>query len=118
MATSSGRSVGRPPYVHSRIRDGGYEPGDEIAGGWTLERLLRMNDRFVERLERAIARGLESRPQETEDEARRRREHAALMNGRDTTCAHCDKAFAPIRSTQKYCSERCRQAAYHQRLLR
>jgi len=72
-----------------------------------------MNERFVERLERAIARGLETRPQETEDEARRRREHAAQVNG--TTCAYCGNAFTSIRSTKKYCSHRCRRAAYHQR---
>jgi hypothetical protein len=57
MATSSGRSVGRPPYVRNQIRDCRYEPGDEITGGWTLEQLLRMDDRFVERVERAIAVG-------------------------------------------------------------
>ena len=107
MATSSGRSVGRPPHLYSRIRDDHYEPGDEIAGGWTLERLLRMNDRFVERLEHAIARGLEKRPQETEDEARRRRE--AQMNGDGVVCT-CGKAFHPTRSNQVYCSKRCRDA--------
>jgi uncharacterized OB-fold protein len=72
-----------------------------------------MNDRFVERLERAIARGLEKPPQETEEEARRRREHTARVNG--TTCAHCGKTFVPVRSTKQYCSVRCRHAAYHQR---
>ena len=109
MATSSGRSVGRPPHLYSRVRDGHCEPGDEIAGGWTLERLLRMNDRFVARLEHAIARGLEKRPQETEDEARRRREHMAQMNGESVVCA-CGKAFRPTRSNQVYCSKRCRDA--------
>jgi len=94
MAASNGRSVGRPPYLHSR--DKRCEPGDEIAGGWTLERLLRMNDRFVERLEHAIARGLEKRPQETEDEAHRRREHMAEMNGKSVVCA-CGRAFHPAR---------------------
>ena len=109
MATSSGRSVGRPPHLYSRIRDDHYEPGDEIAGGWALERLLRMNDRFVERLEHAIARGLEKRPQETEDEARRRQEHMAQMNGENVACV-CGKAFHPPRSNQVYCSKRCRDA--------
>src|SRR5262249_35329995 len=96
MTTSSGRSVGRPPHLHNRTRNGHCEPGDEIAGGWTLERLLRMNDCFTERLERAIARGLEKRPQETEDAARRRREHMAQMNGESVVCA-CGKAFHPSR---------------------
>ena len=110
MATSSGRSVGRPPHVHSRIRDGHYEPGDEVTGGWTLERLRRMNAPFVERLEHAIARGLEKRPQETEDEARPRREHVAQMNGKGAVCTQCSAVFTPVRNIQKYCSVRCRQA--------
>ena len=109
MATSSGRSVGRPPHVHSRIRDGHYEPSDEVTGGWTLERLRRMNDRFVARLEHAIARGVEKQPRETEDEARRRREHMAQMNGESVVCT-CGKAFHPTRSNQVYCSKRCRDA--------
>ena len=107
MATSSGRSVGRPPHLYSRIRDDHYEPGDEIAGGWMLERLLRMNDRFVERLEHAIARGLEKRPKETDDDAQRRREQSIHDGGRICTCG---KAFRPIRSNQVYCSKRCRDA--------
>jgi hypothetical protein len=69
--------------------------------------------RFVERLERAVARGLERLPHETEDEARRRREHIARVNGR--ACAHCGRVFVPIRSTKQYCSVGCRNAAYHQR---
>ena len=109
MTTSSGRSVGRPPHLHNRTRDRHCEPGDEIAGGWTLERLLRMNDRFTERLEHAIARGLEKRPQETEHAARRRREHMAQMNGESVVCA-CGKAFHPSRGNQVYCSKRCRDA--------
>src|SRR5262245_24647510 len=70
---------------------------------------LRMNDRFVERLKHAIARGLEKRPQETEDEARRRREHMAQMNGESVVCT-CGRAFHPTRSNQVYCSKRCRDA--------
>jgi len=93
--------------MHSQ--DNCYEPGDEIAGGWTLERLLHMNDRFVERLEHAIARGLEKRPQETEDEARQRRESMAQLNGESVVCG-CGKAFHPARSNQVYCSKRCRDA--------
>lgn len=38
-------------------RTGTPEPGDELQGEWTRERLVRMNACFVERLERAIARG-------------------------------------------------------------
>ena len=108
MATSSGTSVGRPPHLHSQIRDGLYEPGDEIAGGWPLERLLRMNERFVARLTNAIARGLEKRPQQTEDEARRRREQST-QSSEGRVCA-CGKAFHPGRSNQVFCSKRCRDA--------
>jgi hypothetical protein len=105
MATSSGRPVGRPPYLHSHSE--AYEPGDEIIGGWPIDRLLRMNDRFVERLKHAIARGLEKRPKETDDDAQRRREQSIHDGGRICTCG---KAFRPIRSNQVYCSKRCRDA--------
>jgi hypothetical protein len=103
--------------MHSQIRDNRYEPGDEIAGAWTVERLLRMNERFVERLERAFARGLENRPQETTNEAHRRQEHAAQMNGESPICTRCGDAFVPIRGgdQQKYCSPRCRELAYLER---
>jgi hypothetical protein len=30
------------------------QPGDEIAGGWTREQLVAMNDRFVAAVERAF----------------------------------------------------------------
>jgi hypothetical protein len=66
-----------------------------------------MNDRFVARLEHAIARGLEKQPRETEDEVRQRRE--AQMNGESVVCA-CGKAFHPSRGNQVYCSKRCRDA--------
>ena len=116
MTTSNGR--GRPPHMHNQIRDRSYEPGDEITGAWTAERLLRMNERFVERLERAFARGLERRPQETGDEAHQRREHATQMNGGDDPiCTRCGDTFVPIRGgdQQKYCSRRCRELAYLER---
>jgi hypothetical protein len=38
-------------------------PGDELQGGWTREQLLRMDGDFVAAIERAIARGLERRPE-------------------------------------------------------
>ena len=38
-------------------------PGDELQGGWTREQLLRMDGNFVAAIERAIARGLERRPE-------------------------------------------------------
>jgi hypothetical protein len=33
-----------------------WQPGDEVVGEYSRERLLRMNDRFVERVERANRR--------------------------------------------------------------
>jgi hypothetical protein len=96
MATSSGRSVGRPPHLHNQIQD--YEPGDEIIGGWPLDRLLHMDNRFVERLKHAIARGLEKRPQGTE------------MPSDDKVCARCGRPFHPTRSNAAYCSRGCYNA--------
>jgi hypothetical protein len=51
----------RPPRGASRLASGPCEPGDQQTGEWTRERLIRMNERFVERMERAISRGLERR---------------------------------------------------------
>ena len=74
-----------------------------------------MNEHFVERVERAIACGLEKRPQKM-GQTRQRREHTVQVNGDGAPCAHCGEMLAPIRSDMKYCSVRCRQLAYHQRL--
>jgi hypothetical protein len=38
------------------------QPGDELQGAWTRKALLEMNARFVAAMEKAIARGLERRP--------------------------------------------------------
>jgi len=35
------------------------QPGDEVVGGWSREALMRMDERFVHAVERAIKRGLE-----------------------------------------------------------
>jgi hypothetical protein len=40
---------------------GDSEPGDQLHGDWTRERLLEMDERFHQRLERAIATGCETR---------------------------------------------------------
>ena len=45
------------PYLHGR--DTPPQPGDDQDGNWPRERLIRMDARFVERLERAIANGQE-----------------------------------------------------------
>jgi len=62
MSSSANGKRGRP-YVNGRsvLVRASYEPGDELQGGWTREQLIRMDDRFVERLERAFRLGLERR---------------------------------------------------------
>ena len=57
------RRRGRP----ARHQNGGSllvqapsKPGDELQGGWSREQLLRMDDRFVATMERAIAAGQET----------------------------------------------------------
>jgi hypothetical protein len=109
MTTSNGRSVGRPAHVTHKQQEN-WEPGDEVAGGWSLERLLHMNDRFADRLERAFSNGLERR---TTDEAPQQRTRLAGNGG--MACARCSKVFVPFCCTQKYCSQRCNQLAYLQR---
>ena len=52
MSTKPGQ-----PYLNGR--DTPSQPGDDVVGGWTHEQLMRMDARFRERLERAIARGKE-----------------------------------------------------------
>ena len=63
--SSNRKRVRKPePYVASKRAT--FQPGDEVVGEYTRERLLKMNDRFVERVERAIANGDERRPAEQE----------------------------------------------------
>ena len=51
---------GRPSrYEH--LKDTVPEAGDQRHGDWSRERLLRMNERFVERVELAFATGCERR---------------------------------------------------------
>ena len=54
------------PYGCGRsvLAMGAFEPGDEIAGGWTRDALVKMNADFIAAMKRAIARGLERRPPE------------------------------------------------------
>jgi len=87
---------------------GNWEPGHETAGGWPLERLLLMNDRFADRLERAFSSGSERRL--PGNEASHHRWHLEGNGG--MTCARCGTAFIPFFCTQKYCSQRCNQFAY------
>src|SRR5262245_24431231 len=54
----TGRPPGRPAHrVDPRDRTPRAEPesGDEQVGNWTPERLVEMDARFAERLERAVA---------------------------------------------------------------
>jgi hypothetical protein len=44
------------------FRDAPPQPGDEVQGAWTRERLAQMDERFCRAVERAIARGGERRP--------------------------------------------------------
>jgi hypothetical protein len=49
----------RRPEPYTSGKDCPQQPGDEVVGEYSRERLLRMNDRFVERVEHAIRLGLE-----------------------------------------------------------
>jgi len=103
-------AAGRPAYQHQHNQD--WEPGDEVVGGWSLERRLWMNDRFADRLERAFAAGLEKRSGDETPQPRMR-----LAGNGGTHCARygCDRTFIPRQIGAKYCSQRCCQLAYLQR---
>jgi hypothetical protein len=55
----------RPPQ---RRDVGEPQPGDERDGQWSQHRLLAMDRRFVERVERAIERGQECPPEPVDRE--------------------------------------------------
>ena len=58
--SSHGKRIRRAePYVCGK--DTPSQPGDKQTGGWSRDRLVKMNDRFVERVEAAIAAGKERR---------------------------------------------------------
>jgi len=61
--------TGRPPT--RRDANAAPERNDERCGDYTRARLEQMNQRFVERVERAISAGREHRPNDKEDAARR-----------------------------------------------
>jgi len=50
------------PGHTSQIAMGDCQPGDQQDGAFSREQLLRMDARFVARVERAIAAGKERRP--------------------------------------------------------
>jgi hypothetical protein len=58
--SSTGKRVRKPePYVCGK--DTPPQPGDEVVGEYSRERLIKMHERFVERVERAFETGRESR---------------------------------------------------------
>jgi hypothetical protein len=60
MSGSNGKRNRRPePYTNGK--DCPMQPGDEQVGEYSRERLLRMDARFVERVERAFETGRERR---------------------------------------------------------
>jgi hypothetical protein len=93
--------------VTSHGETNAFEPGDEVTGGWSFEALHLMNERFVARVRRAIACGLEAPPQAAFE--------GPVRAYSGPTCAHCGKPFATTRSDKKYCSQWCCQAAYRKR---
>jgi hypothetical protein len=52
----------RKPEPYRNGKSTPPQPGDEMVGEYTRERLIRMDEKFCARMERAIARGLEQRP--------------------------------------------------------
>jgi hypothetical protein len=60
MSSASPRNRKPSPYVCGK--DTPFQPGDERQGDYSRERLVAMNQRFVERVERAIASGEEHAP--------------------------------------------------------
>jgi hypothetical protein len=65
------------PSGRRKLRDASCRPGDERSGDYTRQQLVRMNERFVERMKRAIKRGLEQCSQEEQySDGRRHRPHA------------------------------------------
>src|SRR6516164_900851 len=60
---SNGKRVRKREHYVASTR-AAFQPGDEVVGEYSRERLIRMNDRFVERVERPIVAGDES-PQGT-----------------------------------------------------
>jgi len=57
MSKTNGKPAGRPPYNTSRPAT--LEPGDEVIGAFTRERLVAMNERFCAAMGRAFASGRE-----------------------------------------------------------
>jgi hypothetical protein len=59
MSSNGKRNRGRVPYRNGKATPS--QPGDEQEGGFSRAQLLRMDARFVERVQRAFANGSEHR---------------------------------------------------------
>jgi hypothetical protein len=59
MSETNGRRSGRPPHKNSKTAPN--QAGDELAQ-WSRIQLVRMDEKFCQRMERAIKRGLEQPP--------------------------------------------------------
>jgi hypothetical protein len=69
--SANGKRVRKPePYLASKRAP--FQPGDEVVGEYSRERLIAMDRRFVERVERTFENGSEHR-------------QSAAMNGADQT---------------------------------
>jgi hypothetical protein len=86
-----------------------FEPGDQQVGEWSFEQRLRMNEAFVERVQRAIALGLECCSRPAGDHV------LQPMDSKKKLCAHCGDEFVPRRRDTLYCSINCNQKAYLKR---
>jgi hypothetical protein len=84
-----------------------FEPGDQQVGEWTFEERLLMNERFVARVRRAIALGLECCSRPAGNQA------LEQMDSKEKLCAHCGDVFVPRRRDTLYCSMSCNQMSYH-----
>jgi hypothetical protein len=60
MSTPAKPRLRKPePYLASKRA--AFQPGDEVSGAFSRERLVAMDQRFVARVERAFETGAESR---------------------------------------------------------
>jgi hypothetical protein len=72
MLSSNGeRNRGRVPYVSGKKTP--WQPGDQEQGCWSYDRLIAMDRRFCERVERAFENGSEHR-------------QSAVTNGANASC--------------------------------
>ena len=74
MPSNGKRNRGRQPYINGKRTP--FQPGDEVVGEYSRERLIKMNDRFVARVESAFKTGKENR------------QSAAAMNGANASRLH------------------------------